>query len=55
MISIHIVLYTIGVCAEKEFCATHFSANLSVYYIVDGLKGDLKIVLMSSSYFVKTT
>ena len=37
------ILYTIGVCAEKELCVTRFLANLLVFYIVDGLKEDLII------------
>ena len=37
------MLYTTGVCAEKELCVTRFSANLLVFYTVDGLKGDLII------------
>ena len=34
---------TTGVCAEKELCVTRSLANLLVFYIVDGLKGDLII------------
>ena len=37
------VLYTICVCAEKELCVPRFLAILLVFYIVDGLKGDLII------------
>ena len=37
------ILYTIAVCAEKELFVPRFLANLLVFNIVDGLKGDLII------------
>ena len=33
--------YSIRVCAEKDLCVPRFLANLLVFYIVDGVKGDL--------------
>ena len=36
-------VHPIGVCAEKELCVTRFLAKLLVFYIVDGLNGDLII------------
>ena len=48
------VLYTMGVCTEKELCVTDFLADLSEFYIVDGLKGDLIIFFNVLKLLLKT-
>ena len=37
---------SIRYCVEKELCVPRFLAIILVFYIVDGLKGDLIICLM---------
>ena len=40
--------------AEKELCVPSFLANLSVFYVVDGLKWDLIICFNALMLLVKT-